>query len=231
MEENYTVYMHINKINGKRYIGITSYENPNDRWRNGLGYNDKQYFRKAIDKYGFDNFDHIIISSGLNKEDAEHMEVDLISKYNTTDNRHGYNISNGGNSNGKHTKETKDKMRIARKKIPPRKQSEKTKRKISLSTSGELNHFYGKHHTDETKEKISIALRGKYTRGNCSHARPVVQINKNTGDIIQIFDCIKDAEELVGVANPSITRCCKGNLKYAGGYKWMYLYDYEGRVA
>ena len=33
----YKVYAHINKINGKRYIGITSKE-PKSRWCHGRGY-------------------------------------------------------------------------------------------------------------------------------------------------------------------------------------------------
>ena len=32
----WTVYVHINKVNGKRYVGITSLD-VNDRWRNGDG--------------------------------------------------------------------------------------------------------------------------------------------------------------------------------------------------
>ena len=39
--------------------------------------------------------------------------------------------------------------------------SEETKKKISLSVSGSKNGFYGKHHTEESRRKISNARKGK----------------------------------------------------------------------
>lgn len=36
----YTVYIHINKQNKKKYIGITSMS-VKERWKNGYGYSDK----------------------------------------------------------------------------------------------------------------------------------------------------------------------------------------------
>lgn len=46
------VYCHRNKINQKEYIGITSKENPNRRWRNGEGYIKCRKFYFSIQKYG-----------------------------------------------------------------------------------------------------------------------------------------------------------------------------------
>ncbi len=42
-----------------------------------------------------------------------------------------------------------------------RKQSEVTKRKISESHKGKKNPFFGKHHTEEHKRKISKKIQGK----------------------------------------------------------------------
>ena len=47
MENKWQVYIHINKINNKKYVGITSEKDPNKRWKNGLGYK-QQIFYKAI---------------------------------------------------------------------------------------------------------------------------------------------------------------------------------------
>ena len=95
MSKKYTLYCHTNKINSKKYIGITCRENINIRWQKGKGYS-TQIFGKAIDKYGWDNFEHEILFENLDKDEAESKEIELIKKYNTTNRKLGYNISKGG---------------------------------------------------------------------------------------------------------------------------------------
>lgn len=106
MDNTYTVYMHTNKINGKKYIGITGRE-PKVRWGiNGNGYWGNPHFSNSIKKYGWDNFEHTILYTNLSKEEAETKEIELIALYDTTDMTKGYNRHMGGGSNGKHTPET-----------------------------------------------------------------------------------------------------------------------------
>lgn len=93
----YCVYIHTNKINNKKYIGQTQYgDDPNKRWRNGFGYKDCTYFYKAIQKYGWNNFEHEIIASNLTQEEANHFEELLIEKFETMSSDKGYNIKSGG---------------------------------------------------------------------------------------------------------------------------------------
>lgn len=108
--KNYTVYMHISPSN-KRYIGITS-TSVERRWKNnGDGYKDQVFYR-AIQKYGWDNIQHIIVAKGLTEEDAKWLEIELIREFDTTNKYKGYNVSTGGDgSNGcKHTEEAKKKI-------------------------------------------------------------------------------------------------------------------------
>mgnify|MGYP003295232149 CR=1 FL=1 len=104
---NYTVYMHISPSN-KRYIGITC-KKPEYRWNNGNGYKKNIYFTNAINKYGWDNFQHIIIARGLTEEEAKWLEIELIREWNSSNKKYGYNISLGGES-GNHSEESKKKM-------------------------------------------------------------------------------------------------------------------------
>jgi predicted GIY-YIG superfamily endonuclease len=90
---SYTVYIH-KFPNGKVYIGITG-QKPDRRWRNGEGYKNKQKLvYRAINKYGWDNIEHKIVATGLTKDEADCMEIALISKY-KRQNR-SYNITDGG---------------------------------------------------------------------------------------------------------------------------------------
>ncbi len=91
----YKVYIHTNKINGKKYVGITCQDPPEKRWLNGNGYKENPKFYKSIIKYGWDNFNHEIVVDGLNGLDALLKEGELIRKYQTTLDKCGYNISEG----------------------------------------------------------------------------------------------------------------------------------------
>lgn len=100
--KEYVVYMHKNKINNKVYIGQTC--NIKKRWA-PQAYQGSTYFYHAICKYGWKNFQHIILQSQLNKQQADKKEIEMIAKYNSTNQKYGYNISIGGgifpNTSGK----------------------------------------------------------------------------------------------------------------------------------
>lgn len=102
MENNYKIYCHLNKINGKRYIGQTK-TSVQKRWgHNGYEYIHKSpnsLFAKAINKYGWDNFEHQILFENLTKEEANQKEIELIAFYKSNNKNYGYNLTAGGNSN------------------------------------------------------------------------------------------------------------------------------------
>lgn len=104
-ERDYCVYIHINKINNKKYVGITK-KSPKKRWSKGIGYKQNIHFWNAIQKYGWDSFTHLIIRNNLPKACACTLEKILIKVYDTTNPNKGYNNSEGGESGRLGTKWT-----------------------------------------------------------------------------------------------------------------------------
>ena len=90
--QGYYIYVHTNKKNGAKYVGITT-QNPKQRWANGSGYSTQKKFYNAILKYGWDNFDHQVWEVG-SMEDMLYGEQYLIKYWDTIKN--GYNVSSGG---------------------------------------------------------------------------------------------------------------------------------------
>lgn len=108
---------------------------------------------------------------------------------------------------------------------------------------GELNPFFGKHHTDETKEKIRVynsehpnkSFEGKHHTDETKQyfrelytgkdsglkCKAVSQYTKD-GIWVQDFDCIGDAARNVGCATTHICACCKGKTKTVRGFVWKY---------
>ena len=137
-ELQYSIYIHINEVdeNNNCYIGRTSLK-PERRWRsNGDGYKECQRMYDAIKKYGWDNFSHVVLCYGLSKEEADEMEIKLISIFKTTNEKFSYNIQNGGDGVGKHSIETRNKISEVTK---GKKRSIETRNKISEVTKGGNN--------------------------------------------------------------------------------------------
>lgn len=93
-----------NKVNDKKYIGITN--NYKKRWSNECYFNKNvgainQLIQKKIHQYGKENFIFEIIASGLSITEAVSMEQCLIEKYHTWVNDplcNGYNVDPGGDT-------------------------------------------------------------------------------------------------------------------------------------
>lgn len=160
-DRRYKVYKYTNKINGKIYIGQTC-KTLKARADNGKGYIRCPHFWRAIQKYGWDNFEGEIIADELTLDEANELETSLIKSLNSIDPSIGYNNREGG-SNGAMTEEAKRKIGAAHKGIG-HVCSEETKKKVSES----LKEYYkthkhpctGTHYSDERRKKISETRKG-----------------------------------------------------------------------
>lgn len=212
---SYTVYIHVNKTNNKKYIGITCQTNPKRRWANGAGYKQQRRFYNAIKHYGFDGFEHIILESGLSKEQAELKEQEYIRKYKSNDLRYGYNIENGGHVN-KYTDEQRKRMSSV---MLGRTHSEQTKRKMSIAHKGKSAEWLiGTKASDVTRAKMSAQRKGVQN----VRSRKVYQYDLN-GNFVAEYEYMDLAKDALGLNSTShISRCCLGQRKKAHGFMLSY---------
>lgn len=196
-ENNYSVYIHVFP-NGKVYIGITS-RKPEVRWGcNGYLYH-RARMKTAIKKYGWSNIEHYILESGINKEQAEELEMKLIKSHRSNEKEFGYNTSIGGD-NGclgyKHSEESKKKM----------KGHIKTKKEI---------------------EKRKQTIKDKYYNGRFRTIpiHYVLQMDLEN-NIIKVWDNVCQAENELHFYN-RIRKCCNFGGITVGGYKFRYAEDFD----
>lgn len=57
-----------------------------------------------------------------------------------------------------------------------------------------------------------------------ANGKPVQQIDRVTGEVLNIFPSVREAGRQTGINPSHIASCCKGKpwYKSAGGYKWRY---------
>lgn len=179
------IYKFKNKINGKVYIGQTTtsirkrvieHVTTSKPWTKAR----KGYFQRALNKYGFENFEFSIIEQCDDENLLNIREIYWIGYYKSDQKEFGYNMTPGGNGN-----------------TNPEFNKKCVERLIIANT--------GKHRSDQTKELIRI--RAKFRMTDPKHRKTfhevrkkawdknkikVVKLNQNY-EIIKIFDSIKYA--------------------------------------
>lgn len=223
-ENNYCVYKHIFP-NNKIYIGITK-QQPEKRWKKGLGYNSHQtLMKKAIKKYGWENIKHEILFKNLNRKDACKIEMELIALHDSTNKKKGYNISQGGEGTigVKQTEESKLKNRIAH---LGRKASLETREKISKSNKGKHN----RKRTDEQKRKISEATKKAMQDINLKNKLRILATKRKNNckkvkciETGEIYNTIKEASIYTKTCCSSISQVCHKKRETANKLHWEFV--------
>ena len=221
-DRRWCVYMHTNKINGKKYIGQTCQNPPEKRWGiDGHNYDTTPHFFASIQKYGWENFEHEIVQDHLTLEEALQMESELIAYFDTINQDKGYNLVpfGVGTSGYKHTDEAKAKMSAAKKGKKPwnygMSPTEETLKKLSES-------HIGHQLSDEQKMKIGEASRlwwsnpaNRESQSGINNSRFGVQLSEETkikisesqkGKTIPIETIIKAANARIGLSLSEETR-------------------------
>ena len=205
--------------------------------------NNKVYVGKAVDIYRRIK-DHVTALNTKNKNENPHLinswhkhkrenVTDYVAEYitieyrdeldnklkdrelfwmknlNSLDLKFGYNIRFDSESGQNVSSETREKMSKSQK-SRYKDESEKVKQsEIMKKIRAEHPEIY-----EESKEKLAYANR-KYRLAKC---------NKETGEIIKIYDIIKDIiDENPEYYAQAIKGCCQGTKNSYKGFRWHYV--------
>lgn len=74
------------------------------------------------------------------------------------------------------------------------------------------------------KQNAHHAIENNLYDPGASSRRPVRKIDKNSGECLQVYNSITDAEKAMGILKHTgtIGDCIRGRIKSAYGYKWTY---------
>jgi len=200
------IYRIWNDINNKDYIGKTV-NTIVQRWKEHCNdyiklKNENRPLYKAMNKYGIEHF-HIELVEECSIDILSEREIYWIEYYGSF--KYGYNATKGGDG----------------------------------STYCDYDLVYALYNEGLSITKISQMLN--YDVGNCSKIlssfgvtekekrqraresqfKPVLQLDKNTEEIINIYPSVQAAEDATGNGK-HISSVCRGKRKTAAGYKWRY---------
>lgn len=179
----FTVYKITNLVNGKIYIGMHKTNNLDDNYM-GSG----KVIRSAIRKYGLKNFNKEILFVFDNEQEMKNKEKELVTEE-FLDRPDTYNLTLGGRGgfyyvNRTGLAESKEHLKLASKRRVFLIKNDESYRKEfckkvkkglrekngiqkMLETKRRKGYdnktFLGKHHSEESKRKISLSKKGKQT--------------------------------------------------------------------
>ena len=204
----------------------------------GEGYSYNSYFYRAIKKYGWDNFKHDIIISGISKDMACQLEIALIAQFRTNEREFGYNISEGGETcdiikaktgiehpNHKRVKQispvTLEVIRIYDTQTEAADTLGISRKCITKACRGILNTYKGFiwEYADEAYNKPVHNGIGRYN--HAKHNKSIAMVDTN--GVIYHFDSVKKAAEITGISRSNISRYLKGVRSDRTGRRWCYV--------
>lgn len=166
------IYKITNMINKKIYIGqkINPYKTFKYYWGSGI------LIKRAIKKYGKENFTKEILCECFSIKDMEEKETKYIIEHKSYDTNVGYNILKRG---GKNTtgysclKSWIEKYGEERANIMWKEKCKKHSDYMKGKYTGDKNSMHNKHHTDEAKEKMvrSGVKNGMYGKHHTDEAK------------------------------------------------------------
>ena len=203
------IYKITNLINQKIYIGKTT-TSIKDRWNSHWNDSKKidisnRPLYKAFNKYGKENF-KIELLEECSIEELNSKEVYWIEKLGSF--KYGYNATKGGD--GKSYADYDLIYNLYKQNYTIKDIHQLTN--YDISTIRKAIEFHGISHEERIK------------RGYEKIQHSVAKLDKDTEEIIEIYNSIKDAYNSINKQHSGhIANVCNGKRKTAYGYKWKYI--------
>lgn len=199
------VYKIKNRVNGKEYIGQTVkniYERFNEHCH---GSSNCVLLKKAIRKYGKENFEIELVQQCETLEDLDLKEEEAIRRFNSLA-PNGYNLMTGGAS-PRHNDLTKEKMSNTRKGKHPFWATEASRSEESRIKRG--NSIRGQKRSLETKLKMKQAVDIICKPIKDQHGK--------------IYRSATDAAKELKLNRANIQMVLRGKRKQTGGFTFKYV--------
>lgn len=241
-----SVYIFINIINNKIYIGKTI-KSFTERWTEHKNCKDKVYFHKAINKYGWDNFNKYVIfqtekleDNGYNRKYLNDIILEkekyYIKLYKSNDSNYGYNLTEGGDgvsTTVKFSEERLKKMRISSSKVVeqydlnnnlikvwPSMQSIKQELGWNLDCIRECCNLK-RSSWKGCIWKFKQVTKKEKTLDEKQKSKVILQYDLN-GKFIKEWLSAQEIQDKLGLDNHTVRGCCRGNYNTCGNYIWLY---------
>lgn len=228
----YCLYFHINMDKQDVfYVGIGDKKRPHSKKSRSI------FWRNITEKH---KYNIVVIEENLTWDDACKKEIYWIKRIGRRDLEEGtlVNLTDGGEGNSNFSKETRDKISKAKTgkivnnlikdlsgkvfgKLTVIRRGENFGRKTAWICDCECGsksiRVRGEHLNQKRVQSCGCLLHDKL---NHKSNKAVMQIEKETGKILSVFNSIENAFIKTDVTVSTIQHFLKGNSKYGGGYDW-----------
>ena len=191
---NPVIYKIVNSINNKIYIGRTVYFRKRLCQHHRALINNKHHslhLQNAFNKYGMDKF-YVEIIENSNKDIISTREEYWIKNLHSYNRKKGYNMSIDVSFSHYGKRSLQCRMNISK----------------ALT---------GKRLSEETKIKISNALRGMFVGKNNHWSKSIIKYDKNM-NLIEKFVSVREASKKTGIHRNSIGNNLASRSRSAGGF-------------
>lgn len=232
MARNHVVYKHTLNNDGRVYIGQTW--RTSIRWADdGALYKTCPRFWAAIQKYGWQSFNHEIVFDNLSKEEADIVERVLIKHYDSTNPEKGFNTTYGGagcfmknrNDDSYHNRFERPvtKYSLNGKQIANYDSVDDAEQKTGIMYTSIYKCCVGNHAF--TAGGFRWAFKGEKLKPLPKNrgVRKRIEQQSLNGTVVAIYDSLSEASRHTGISTSLISLASRGKSEQAGGYKWILI--------